>query len=144
MRRAIMSLLPREHLSGFESLFDNFFPSKLMSDNSFFSPKVDIHEKEKCYEILADLPGVKKEDINVSLQNGILTIEASMSNEETEEKEGKVIRKERHSGSFMRSFNVGNAVHQEDINASFENGLLTLVAPRVQGTSSDHKKIEIR
>jgi HSP20 family protein len=139
-----MNLLPREHLSGFESLFDNFFPSVLQSDKNLFSPKVDIHEKENHYEILADLPGVKKEDINVSLQNGILSIEASMINEDTEEKEGKVIRRERHSGSFMRSFNVGNTIHQEDINASFENGVLTLVAPKVGETSYDHKKIEIR
>lgn len=138
-----MSLLPREHLSGFESLFDNFFPSRLTSENGLFSPKVDIHEKEKSYEILADLPGVKKEDIHVTLQHGVLTIEASMNNEQTEEKEGKVIRKERHSGSFMRSFNVGDKVRQEDIKASFENGVLTLVAPRVKDMSPDRRKIEI-
>ncbi len=139
-----MSLLPREHLSGFESLFDNFFPSRLPLERNFFSPKVDIHEKDECYEILADLPGVKKEDINVSLQNGILTIEAKMNKEETEEKEGKVIRKERHSGSFMRSFTIGNSVHQEDINASFENGVLKLIAPRIKESTSSNKKIEIR
>lgn len=139
-----MNLLPREHLSGFESLFDNFFPSRLQSDKNLFIPKVDIHDKDDHYEILADLPGVKKEDINVSLQNGVLSIEASMNKESTEEKEGKVIRRERHSGSFMRSFNVGSNVHQEDINANFENGVLTLVAPKMKETSSDHKKIEIR
>lgn len=139
-----MNLLPREHFSGFESLFDDFFPSRLQSDKNLFSPKVDIHEKEDHYEILTDLPGVKKEDINILLQNGILSIEASMNKEDTEEKEGKVIRRERHSGSFMRSFNVGNTVHQEDINASFKNGVLTLVAPKVREAVSDHKKIEIR
>jgi len=139
-----MNLLPRDHFSGFELLFDNFFPSRLQSDKNFFIPKVDIHEKEDSYEILADLPGVKKEDINVSLQNGVLSIEASMNREDTEEKEGKVIRKERHSGSFMRSFNIGSNVQQEDINANFENGVLTLIAPKLGETSSDHKKIEIR
>ena len=63
--------------------------------------------------------------------------------QQTEEKEGKVIRKERHSGSFMRSFNVGDKVRQEDIKASFENGVLTLVAPRVKDMSPDRRKIEI-
>lgn len=139
-----MSLLPRENFSGFESLFDNFFPSRVQSEKNPFSPKVDIHEKDKHYEILADLPGVKKEDINVSLQHGVLSIEATMNDENTEEKDGKVIRRERHSGSFMRSFNVGNTIHQEDINASFENGVLKIVAPKVEEAASNHKKIDIR
>ena len=84
--------------------------------------------EEGKYEITADLPGVDKDDLSVTLDNGVLTIEASTEEEKTEEEDGKVIRKERRSGKFMRSFNLGADVKESDINAKFKNGVLKLTS----------------
>lgn len=136
-----MSLVPRDNWQNFNSLFNSFFP--VTKEDEFFSPKVDIHEKEKAFEIIADLPGVDKDNIHVSLENGNLSIEATVASENVEEKEGKVIRKERHSGSYIRNFTVGKNVHESDVQASFNNGVLTLVIPKVEPEQQERRKIEI-
>lgn len=138
-----MSLLPVQRWFEMGNVFDDFFSSQSkLSDNDFFSPRVDVTEKEDHYEIVADLPGVKKDDVNVQLHDGLLTIEAKMKEERTSEKD-KVIRKERRSGTFMRSFNVGNAVNESDITAKFDNGVLTLHAPKVPQVQEQRRRINI-
>ena len=139
-----MSLLPREQWFDMDNFFDNFFSSKGKEDGKqFFAPRVDITDKEDHYEILAELPGVKKEDVSVQLHDGVLTIEAKTC-EETKTEKDKVIRKERRSGFFSRSFTIGSNVSANDIHAKFENGLLTLTAPKMQAAIPDKRKIEIR
>jgi len=139
----MMSLLPREQWFDMDNFFDNFFSSKHKGDNkSFFAPRVDITDKEDHYEILAELPGVKKEDVSVQLHDGVLTIEAKTS-EETKSEKDKVIRKERRSGFFSRSFTVGNNVSANDIHAKFEDGLLKLSAPKVRDTEQEQRRINI-
>jgi HSP20 family molecular chaperone IbpA len=96
----------------------------------------DIKETNDGYEMVIDLPGFKKEDVSVQLDNGYLTITAAKGLEKNEadseeaKKEGKYIRKERYSGEFKRSFYVGDALTQEDIKAKFKHGLLTLDIPK--------------
>lgn len=96
----------------------------------------DIRETDDGYEMEIDLPGFKKEDVTVELDQGYLTISASRGidkNEaESEEqlKKGNYIRRERYSGSCQRSFYVGDAVTHEDIKASFEHGILKLSIPK--------------
>jgi HSP20 family molecular chaperone IbpA len=86
--------------------------------------------------MVIDLPGFKKEDVTVELENGYLTITAAKGLEQNEaeseeaKKEGKYIRKERYSGEMKRSFYVGDYLTQEDIKASFKHGLLTLDIPK--------------
>lgn len=144
-----MSLIPRSSLLNKSLLdFDNFFepffaPSPGDSKNGFFTPRIDVKETDTEYQISAELPGVKKEDIHVTLENGVLAIEAESRNESKEEKDGKVIRQERRYGKFMRSFNVGAGVKESDISASFEDGLLKLKTPKAANQTEASKRIKI-
>ncbi|TQV81110.1 Hsp20/alpha crystallin family protein [Exilibacterium tricleocarpae] len=142
-----MSLIPRSSLFNFDNMFEDFFaPSRLFSDTDrgFFSPRVDIKEGKDHYEITAELPGVSKDDLNVTLQNGVLTIEAQTQEEKKEEKEGKVIHRERRYGKFVRSFNLGGDVQEKDIDAGFKDGVLTLTAPRREAAQPETRRIAIQ
>jgi len=141
-----MSLIPRDSLFDFDNMFENFFqPSKYWreSGEGFFSPRVDIREGKKNYILSAELPGVSKEDLTVTLENGQLTIEAVMKQEEKEEKEGRLVRQERRYGKFVRSFNLGGDVKEKDIDASFKDGILTLKVPKVEGRVPESHRIKI-
>lgn len=141
-----MSLVPRNSLFNFDDLFGSFFAPAASSDAStpFFTPRIDVKDNKDHYLISAELPGVKKEDIHLTLEDGVLTLEAETKQEDKEEKEGKVIRQERRYGKLMRSFNVGNNVHEGDISASFESGILTLTAPKVKETTPETRRITIK
>jgi len=146
-----MNLIPRNQISNFDSLFDDFFTGfPVLMDKSDIAKslaamRVDIHEDENAYEITAELPGVKKEDISVTLKNDVLTIEASKETESEKKKKGKVIRRERSSGTFTRSFSVHDGIRQEDINANFNDGVLTLNIPKrgQEEAEPDIHKIDI-
>ena len=91
----------------------------------------DIRETEKDYQLEIDLPGFKKEDVTASLKDGYLTVSAKTTTETKDEaKDGTYLRKERFVGSCNRSFYVGEDVKQADINAKFDNGVLTIVIPK--------------
>ncbi|WP_448565431.1 Hsp20/alpha crystallin family protein [Thalassotalea ganghwensis] len=137
-----MSLLPRDHWFNRNDFFENFFPSNLAESESFFSPRVDITEKDKEYLITAELPGVKKDDINIELHDGILSIEAKIDTTK-ESKDDKVITKERRTGFFKRSFNIGQGADSNDISAKFDNGVLTLSAPKLPDEMSNRRKITV-
>jgi len=138
-----MSLLPREHWFDLDHFYDQFFPTKTKKpDDKFFSPRVDITEKGDNYQILAELPGVKKEDINIHLQDGVLTIEAK-NFDETSVEDDKIIRKERRSGYMSRSFTLGPNVNADDIHADFNDGLLKLTAPKIDKTIENKRTISI-
>lgn len=143
-----MNLIPRNRLFDFDSLFDAFWPPVMQSgeesENALFSPRVDVREKEKSYEISAELPGVRKEDIQVHLDNGILSIEAEHKQEDREEKDGRIIRQERRYGKLIRSFNVGQELSESDIKAEFKDGVLRLKIPRMEMPQSTARKILIQ
>lgn len=93
--------------------------------------QTDVKETETGYEVVIDLPGYSKENVNAELKDGYLIISATTtSNDEEKSEDGKYIRKERYSGSCSRSFYVGDAVTQDDVKAKFENGVLTLEVPK--------------
>ena len=93
--------------------------------------KTDVRETEGSYELDVDLPGFKKEEVNVELNNGYLTIEAAKSlDKDDTDKQGRYIRQERWSGSCSRSFYVGDTVKPEDVHAKFENGILQIALPK--------------
>ena len=88
-----------------------------------------------------DLPGFKKENVTARLENGYLTIQASKGlDKDKEDKEGKYIRRERYSGSCRRSFHIGDNLKEEDIRASFENGMLKLVFPKEEQRKAVEEK----
>ncbi len=142
-----MTLIPRGSFFDVDKFFDDFWsPARRGSSNvgAFFTPRVDIKELDDHYEITAELPGVKKEDLNITLEEGILTIEAESRQESKEEKEGRVIRQERRYGKFTRSFNLGGNVHESDITAAFDNGILAIRAPKVPESVPQQRRIEIQ
>ena len=139
-----MSLVPRSSLFDIDRFFNDSWPRVTDSEmGEFFAPKVDIKEVDDHYEITAELPGIPRENIQVHVKDGILTLEAEHSQEEKEEKEGRVIRQERRYGKFMRSFNLGGEVQEEDIKASFKDGVLTLEAPKAKEKVPERRRIEI-
>lgn len=139
-----MSLIPRSNLFDIDRFFNDAWPQLAGSDTStFFSPRVDIEEADGHYEITAELPGVKKDDIQVHVRDGILTLEAETTQEDKEEKKGRVIRQERRYGKFMRSFNLGADVKESDIKATFNDGVLKLEAPKVAEKEPERRRIEV-
>ena len=127
-----MNLVARNNFFDFDRFLRDSWPQVAESRAAaFFTPRVDIQEAENHYEITAELPGVDKEDIQVHVKDGVLTLEAESAKEEEEKSQGKVIRRERRYGKFKRSFNLGADVQESDIKASFKNGVLTLEAAKV-------------
>ena len=140
-----MNLVPRRSLFDFDDLFDLWGPLRAgEAPKGSFAPRVDIKDKPDCYEISAELPGVKKEDVHVTLRNGLLTIEAETRQEDKEEKDGKLIRQERRYGRFLRSFDIGGDLKDADINASFKDGVLTVIAPKLQAKAPEARRIEVK
>ena len=93
--------------------------------------KTDVRETDSGYEVDIDLPGFKKDEINIQLDNGYLSISAAKGlDKDEQDKEGKYIRKERYAGSMSRSLYVGNAITQDDIKAKYESGILRLSVPK--------------
>ncbi len=109
--------------------FDAMFSRPVSSGTRLMT--TDIKETDTEFQLQIDLPGFKKEDVTASLKDGYLTVAAKTSTENTEESEkGTYLRKERFVGSCNRSFYVGEEVEQADINAKFDNGVLTITVPK--------------
>ena len=103
--------------------------------------KTDVRETDSGYEVDIDLPGFKKDEINVQLDNGYLSISAAKGlDKEEKNKEGKYIRKERYAGAMSRSFYVGDAITQEDIKAKYESGILRLSIPKKEAKQVEATK----
>lgn len=125
-----------------ENLFDDFwgFPTqrelanldkRLYGKHSDLLMKTDVQENEADYELEIDLPGFKKDQINVKLEDGYMTISAAKGHDvDKKDKHGKIIRQERYSGAMQRSFYVGESVKVEDVKAKFEDGVLKLTIPK--------------
>ncbi|HIT79574.1 MAG TPA: Hsp20/alpha crystallin family protein [Candidatus Faecivivens stercorigallinarum] len=121
-----------------ENLFDDwfdkdFFPGRnpLYGKNEKNLMKTDVREQGDSYEVAIDLPGFKKEDVAIELENGYLTITASKGLDKDEDQTG-YIRRERWSGKCSRTFYVGESVRGEDIKAKMEDGILTMTVPKEQ------------
>jgi HSP20 family protein len=107
------------------------------------NPAVDIVEKDKAYEITAELPGLDEKDIEVNLANGGVTIRGTKK-EEKEEKNKNYQLQERRFGSFERYFTVPEGVDADKIEANFKKGILTVILPKRPETQKPEKKIEVR
>ena len=107
--------------------------------------KTDVRENKDSYDVFVDLPGFKKEDVKLDLDNGYLTISAQKGlDKDEEDKKGRVLRQERYSGACSRSFYVGD-VKPEDVKAKYESGVLTVLIPKEEPkklTSSSKIAIE--
>lgn len=138
-------LLANRHYNLFDEMFKDPFFTRSYDSTSSQIMRTDVHDKDGNYVIEMELPGYAKEDIKADLKDGYLTISATR-NETKEEKDakGNCIRKERYTGSCNRSFYVGDQVTQEDIKASFKDGILALQVPKeVQKIEEQPKLITI-
>lgn len=139
-----MSLIPRDSWSDFYRLFDHAFPAiRSDFDHDSFSPRVDVVEKETAFEIIADLPGVAKEDISVSCNNGVLTLEAHTSKEIERKEDDKVIHQERFQGKMVRSFTLNDYIDPKEIYAEFQDGVLEVVVPKMKNRPDTSTRIDI-
>ena len=129
-----MNLIPRNFF--FDDDFDDVFKPTRRNEM-----KCDIYEEGGNYNIIMDLPGYKKEDINIEVKDGYLNIKASKSNEENDENK-KYIRRERVYSEVSRSFALGDS-DTENISAKFENASLHITIPKIEETESK-KTIEIK
>ena len=135
-----------------ENLFDDWFgfpgfpefrdvDRKLYGRHAGHEMSTDVHEHEDHYTVDIDLPGFKKDEIRLELENGTLTVHAAKElDKEHTDKAGKVIRQERYTGAMQRSFYVGEALTEEDIGAKFENGVLTLDFPKEKPMALPERK----
>ncbi len=122
----------------FDDMFDFDFDKEfdrmmrpLYGKHSQNMMKTDVRETGNSYELDIDLPGFKKDEITIQLDNGYLSISASKGLDKNEEnKDGKYIRRERYAGSMNRTFYVGSQLTQQDIQAKFEDGILKISVPK--------------
>lgn len=132
----------------FDDLFDFAFPEVRSTAPAKHDcrcsglMKTDVKEDENGFTVMMDVPGFTKDDVQISLEKGTLTIIAS-KNEEKEEKDEKkgFIMKERYSGSMKRSFYVGDELKSEDIHAKMEDGVLTLSVPKKEEKKEETKQL---
>ena len=125
-----------------ENLFDEFIDDPFERDvfgarNPLYGKhaknlmKTDVRETENSYELDVDLPGFKKDEVNVDLKDGYLSISAAKGvDKDQQDKAGKYIRQERYAGACSRSFFVGEAVKPEEVSAKYEDGILKLSVPK--------------
>src|SRR5271166_6148587 len=107
------------------------------------APAVDVINKEKAYEITAELPGMDESNIDVKFSDGALTIKGEKK-DEREEKKKDYYLSERRYGSFQRSFGVPDGVDTDKIDAQFKNGVLTVTLPKSADAQKSEKKIAIK
>ena len=119
----------RNYVTTYDPFFDLFFQPEKRTNHRYLM-STDILDKKDHYEMKVNLPDVKKEDLNVSLENGYLNIEVNV-NTEKQEKEEDYILNERSYGTYTRRYYVGEDVEMKDISGKLENGLLTLNIKKV-------------
>lgn len=118
-------------------LEDPFIIASLREFNSgsIKSMKCDVKETEEGYQIEAELPGFKKEEIKVEVEEGCLTITAETSSEQEENQEKGYIRRERRFGKVSRSFNFED-ISEDKISAKYDNGILNIIIPKEEKKSN--------
>ena len=127
----------------FDKLLGNFFNDDFLSPSNFIGNafRVDLKENENEYIIEADLPGIKKEAINIEYDNNYITV-SSKRDESVEDKKDNYVRRERHYGEFKRSFYINN-IEADKIEASFTDGVLNIKLPKLNKGVFNKKKIDI-
>ncbi len=136
---------PFEGLTTWYDDFEKFFDESFTRENlsSTWYPAVDIEHREKEYVLKADLPGVKKEDIKVTVENGYLTLKGERKSEQKENK-NNYHRIERTYGNFQRSFKIPEGLTEKEIKAKYHDGVLelTLPTPKAEEPKSIKVKVE--
>lgn len=128
----------------FDQMMNNFFDDDFFSPQNYFgnSFRVDLKENDNEYVVEADLPGIKKDAIDLSYENNYLTVTAKRE-DSVEDKSGNYVRRERSYGEFKRSFYIDN-VDESKVDASFNDGVLKINLPKLDKMKNTRRKIDIR
>ena len=150
MRTYLPTVFGENLMDIFDDFDRNFFrgfpnPDRaLYGKNAPHMMKTDVKETEGGYEMDVDLPGFSKDEIHIELMNGYMTISTEKSlNKDEQDANGKMLRRERFSGTMQRSFFVGKHLTEEDIKASYENGVLHLSIPKKEPQAPEKKQVLI-
>jgi HSP20 family protein len=128
----------------FDTAFRRFFaPTAFESEVPELKMRIDVTEKDNAYEVKADIPGVKKEDINVRIDGNVVQIDAQVRREkETRGNGDKVLRSERYYGNVSRTFSLADDVDDSKAEAKYADGVLTLALPK--RTTAASKKVTVQ
>lgn len=137
MARTIDNLF-NEFFNGFPSVWDSTW-----KDDNFYFPAMNVHETNDAYHLELNVPGRRKEDFNVSLESGMLTISYEEKKEEKQE-DYKTLRREFQFKSFKRSFQVDDNIDTDAIQARYENGILKLLLPKKEQAKQSNKQIAVQ
>lgn len=138
-----MALIPRLMPNYLDGVFDDFFTP--MKGDEFSKMKCDIYLKDNVYTMEMDIPGFDKQDVKIEVDdNDYLTITAEKStSNDSEDDDKNYVRKERSYGKYQRSFYVGD-IDKDNIDATFENGILKVTMPKKEEEKSSKKTIEVK
>ncbi len=127
----------------FEALVDQFFrPTRLFDEETAgMVPRMDVVEHANDFVIRTELPGVKKEDIEVTFENGVLSISGETKAETEEKEDGQVIRQERRYGKYLRSLRLATPIDEKRVKANYKDGVLELTLPKAE--EAKPKKITV-
>ncbi len=132
LTRPTESARGRDIFGDFDDLMGGWFrsPAVLRREETAKMPAIDVSENEGAYLVKAELPGVAHEDLDVTIKDGVLAINAERKKEKKDDKDGRVIREERYYGKFVRSLRLGSDVDESGIEAHYEDGVLNLSLPK--------------
>lgn len=140
---ANLSIFEPVFTDSFEPMFRRFLaPMRSELDTNALQIRVDVEENDKSYTVHADMPGVKKEDINVRIDGNIVQIDAETKHEKEVKEKGKVLRSERYFGSISRTFSLNQDVDEAKAIAKYENGVLNLELPKKEATASKRLTVQ--
>ena len=131
----------RPRMNFFDRFFDNFDLPTVFSEDRDWMPKIDISETETDFVVSAEVPGMAKDDISITMTDGLLTLSGE-KNHEHEDKKGNYHLVERRYGSFKRSMRLPENVEPDKIDAAYKEGVLTITIPKPAPVEA--KKIEIK
>ncbi len=144
IRRSPMRNFSDSLLPAVVSEWSDFFPGVIRGSTMSAAtkvPAVDIKETETGYQVIADLPGIAKENLQVSVNDNVLSFSVHSEKENTEESDGRIIRQERYQGTFQRSFQLNDTMDGDKIEANYKDGVLSIVVPKKEQLHP--KKIEV-
>ena len=139
-----MAMYPTRYSDPFDQLFNNVFGGtggRTGGAAVMRAPETDVVETEREIRVVTEMPGLKREDIDVDVENNVLTIRGEKREERTEGQEGRYHLSERRYGTFSRSFVLPRDVEADAIQASFEDGVLTVTVPKSE--KARRRRVEI-
>ena len=139
----LLNFNPWSEIERMRREIDNVFGSYGKSSGSYSFPLTNIYDNKDNIIVTAELPGMKKEDVNVSLTEGVLTISGNRNGAPTD-RDNIIVRQERSTGAFEKSFKIPTKVMEDKIKAEFKNGILTITLPKSEEAKPKHITIDVK